>query len=205
MTAHRKPEAGIGRRSFITGLSLMATGACAPAGAIPSPAHVPLRGAERPQLVVQEIGDYECPFCAEVQPAVKRLMAEMGERIALAWRNYPLDRHPHAYHAAEAALEARAQLGDDGFWKYHDVLFANQSKLGPEDLLRFAEAFAIDRTRFARALELRIHRDEVLSDKLEIARLKLPGFGTPAFIIGSDVFVGVYSFEDLRSFVERAL
>lgn len=193
------------RRELLGGVGALALGACVPVATASVPPQLPRRGADKPELVVQEIGDYQCPFCAAVQPAVKRVMQTYGERVALVWRDYPIARHEHAMGAAEAAREAKAQLGDEGFWQYHDVLFRNQSTLAPADLLRFAEAFSIDRTRLRRALELGIHRDGVLSDKREIDALKLPGFGTPAFIIGADLFVGNYSYEELAGLVENAL
>lgn len=156
-------------------------------------------------MVIEEVGDYECPFCAAVQPAVERVMHRYGDRVALVWRNYPLSRHPHAALAAEAALEAHAQLGDDGFWQYHRVLFRNQHALDQKSLERYAEAFAIDRKRMVRALELRIHQDAVRRDMSYVDSLKLPAFGTPAFVIGADVFIGNYSFAELSEIIEEKL
>ncbi|MFO0569510.1 MAG: thioredoxin domain-containing protein [Polyangiaceae bacterium] len=194
------------RRESLAALSALIAGpGCAPVRTATIPPNLPRKGAPKPELVVQEVGDYQCPFCAEVQPAVARLMSTHAERIALVWRNYPLASHEHALGAAEAATEVRAELGDDAFWKYHDVLFRNQKALAPADLVRYAEAFPLDQKRFGRALELGIHRDSILSDKAEIASLKLPGFGTPAFLIGADVFVGTYSYEELVELVEQAL
>lgn len=193
------------RREFLGALGALALGACAPVQTVSVPPNVPRRGATKPELLLQEIGDYQCPFCAEVQPAVKRVMQTYADRVALVWRDYPMKRHEHALGAAEAAREARAQLGDEGFWQYHDVLFRNQATLARPDLERFAEAFAIDQHRFRRALDLGIHREGVLADKREVDALRLPGFGTPAFIIGDDVFVGSYSFEELAALVEKAL
>lgn len=193
------------RRDLLRSFGALAAGACMPVRTAEVPPHLPRKGAKQPELVLQEIGDYECPFCARVQPAVKRVMREYGDRVALVWRDYPLDRHLNALGAAEAAREVRAQLGDDAFWQYHDVLFAHQATLERTHLERFAEAFPIDRTRFARALDLGIHREGVMADKREIDAMKLPAFGTPAFIIGADLFVGAYSYEELAGLVEDAL
>ena len=192
------------RRAVTYLLALPVAGACRPASVVDPPANAPRRGAKEGP-VVQEVGDYECPFCAQVHPAVKQLLARYGDRIVFIWRNYPLKRHRHAALAAEAALEVRAQLGDDGFWKYHDVLLENQHALERKDLVRYTEAFGVDRKRFARALELRIHRDAVEADKRAIDALEIPRFGTPAFLIEEDAFIGVYSFEQLSALVEEKL
>ena len=193
------------RRQLVLGLSCVAIGACVPVRTVDVPPNLPRLGAQKPELVVQEIGDYQCPFCAAVQPAVKRAMQAYRDRVALVWRDYPLSRHEHALAAAEAAREVRAQLGDDAFWQYHDLLFRNQHALTLADLERYAGAFAVDRARFRRALELGVHRDGVMADKREIDALKLPSFGTPAFIIGADVFVGSYTHEELAGLIDAAL
>ncbi len=195
----------ISRRSALAALlTLPAVGTCRPSSVVQAPPNAPRRGPPDGPLV-QEVGDYECPFCAEVQPAVSQLLAAYGERIVFVWRNYPLARHPHAQLAAEAALEVRAQLGDDGFWKYHEVLLGNQHALERQQLQDYSEALGVDQGRFLRALELRVHRRSVESDKRSIQALEIPSFGTPAFLIEEDAFVGVYTFEQLAELVADKL
>ncbi len=195
----------LGRRQAIAALGALAGAACMPVSTVRVPPELPVRGARNPRLVVQEVGDFQCPFCAEVAPDVNRLMDRYADRVALVWRNYPLKRHANAELAAEAALEIRAQLGDDAFWQYHDVLFRNQQALEGPDLVRYAEAFAIDSKRFSRALEVGVHQSAVARDRRAIESLNIPGFGVPAFLVGEDAFVGSYGYEELVEIVEDAL
>ncbi len=193
------------RREF--GLVMAAAGAvaCMPVRSVTLPTNLPNKGSRKPELVVEEVGDYQCPFCAEVQPAVKALMASHGSQIALVWRNYPLRRHEFAAMAAEAALEVRAQRGDEVFWRYHDVLFQNQHALAQPDLERYAKAVGADPTRLAEALSVGVHRGAVEDDLRYINGLKLPQFGTPAFLMGEDVFIGSYSHRELVALVEEKI
>lgn len=193
------------RREFLCATAALGASGCLPTRSLTIPPDLPRRGAADPALVIEEIGDYQCPYCRAAQPHVERLLEHYAQRVTLVWRNYPLPRHEHAALAAEAALEARAQLGDDGFWRYHRVLFRNQHALERDDLERYAEAFAIERRRFSRALELRIHRDAVERDVRYVDSLELPSFGTPAFLIDGDVFIGVYTFAELSSLVDQRL
>ncbi len=183
-------------------MAALGASACMPVRSVTLPTNLPNRGARQPQLIVEEVGDFQCPFCAEVQPAVKALLASHGDRIALVWRNYPLRRHEFAAAAAEAALEVRAQRGDEAFWLYHDVLFQNQFALDLPDLERYAKTIGADPGRLREALKIGVHRSAVEDDLRYVNSLKLPGFGTPAFLIGEDAFIGSYSHRELAEIVE---
>lgn len=193
------------RRELLAALSALGGAACMPVRTADIPPNLPLKGSRQPQLVVQEVGDFQCPFCADVAPDVDRLMQRYGDRIALVWRNFPLKSHLNAQLAAEAALEVRAQKGDETFWRYHDVLFAHQDALDGPSLIRYASAFGVDERRMSRALELGVHAKDVARDKREIASLSIPGFGVPTFLIGPGAFVGGYGYDELSAIVEDQL
>jgi len=100
-----------------------------------------LRGGRR--LVVY--GDFECPYTAAAVREIGRLF-ERGAAFEVAFRYFPLrEIHPHAQAAAEAAEAAARQ---DRFWEMHDVLFRNQQRLEPADLVRYAERLSLDIGRF---------------------------------------------------------
>jgi protein-disulfide isomerase len=195
-----------GRRIWILGtLSVLASG-CTPARpSVPVPQSAPRRGPPNAKLTLQEIGDYECPFCAEVQPAVEQLMTTFGAELALVWRHYPLPSHPSALLAAESAVEVKAQLGDEGFWRYHATLFQNQAALTAPDLERYAASVGADVPRFSRALKERTHRAEVEADQRSIDQLKIERLMTPAFLLPGDHLVGAYPYDALAQWVEDRL
>ena len=61
-----------------------------------------VRGSKTGRLIV-EYGDYECPYCRDVDPATRDLLLSRPD-VRYAWRHLPLsDIHPHARLAAEAA------------------------------------------------------------------------------------------------------
>ncbi len=74
---------------------------------------------------VVEYGDYECPACAEYNSVVKQLIADYGNRVLFAFRNFPLYTiHPDAGISAQAAGAAGLQ---GKYWEMHDLLYANQN------------------------------------------------------------------------------
>jgi protein-disulfide isomerase len=98
-----------------------------------------VRGPAGAALVIV-YGDYECPFCAALEPRLARL------DLRVAFRHFPLRRaHPRAFPAACAAEAAGLQ---GAFWAMHDALFADQGRLEDPHLWRRAEALGLDLARF---------------------------------------------------------
>jgi protein-disulfide isomerase len=98
-----------------------------------------VRGAADAPLVV-EYADLECPFCAATHGRLAAL------ELRLVFRHFPVrSSHPRAWPAACAA-EAAARQGK--FWKLHDRLMADPSRLEDPDLWRHAGELELDIARF---------------------------------------------------------
>lgn len=120
----------------------------APRQEIPVAATDPSKG--RGAVEVVEFSDFECPYCQKVQPVLKNLLAQFDGKIKLVWKDFPLPNHEFAVPAAAAGRCASEQ---GMFWQYHDVLFANQDALAPEDLKRHAAGLGLDTSLFNTCLE----------------------------------------------------
>ena len=81
-------------------------------------------GNAKAAIQVVEYGDYQCPYCGDAYPVTQELVRRYGDKIAFAFRNFPLgEAHPEAFNAAIVA-EFAASLGH--FWPAHDALYENQ-------------------------------------------------------------------------------
>ena len=106
------------------------------------------RGDLNAPLVVVHYGDFECPYSGALAPLLNQLQGELGERMCLIFRAFPLsDLHPHAFRAALAA-----EASGESFWEMHDLLFANQRNLSDEDLIGYAAQVGIGRAEFTGAM-----------------------------------------------------
>src|SRR5580698_2751960 len=94
-----------------------------------------------------EYGDYQCPSCGDAHSVVKQLQEHFGDQLRFVFRNFPLDMHPYAEHAAETAEFAGAH---GKFWEMHDLLFENQSNLKDTGLLKLAVQLRLFRPSQAR-------------------------------------------------------
>jgi len=164
----------------------------------------PSLGAADAKVVVQLWSDFECPFCADVHPALTEMLRVYAGKVRLVWHDYPLPFHKHARLAAKAGREAFAQGGPQAFWKFHDAVYTAPSpKLDASGLEQFAAQIGLEPARFREALTTERHDAELQRD-LDLGNA-LGVEGTPAFLINDYFFIGAVPFEILRVVVERAL
>ena len=69
----------------------------------------PVLGPRNAAVTVVEFADYECPYCQQIYPDIKRLEKEFEGKISFAFKDCPLPMHCHAMKAAEAASCAGSQ------------------------------------------------------------------------------------------------
>lgn len=172
---------------------------------VPTPnAANPSRGAADAKVVVQLWSDFECPFCADVHPALTEMLRVYQGKVRLVWHDYPLPFHAHARLAANAGREAYAQGGAAAFWKFHDAIYGVRSpKLTVEGLSQFASLAGLDQARFREALGTQRHDAEIERDFASGNALGVEG--TPAFLVNDYFFIGAVPFEILSVVVDRAL
>jgi protein-disulfide isomerase len=137
------------------------------------------------------------------------ILQKNGASVRVVWRNDPLPMHPDAPLAAEAALEAYEQQGNVGFWKMHDLLFANQpSKTGAEGLKRpaldgYAQQLGLDMAKWNFALDSRKHKAEVDADSQAATAAGITG--TPAFVVGGYFINGAQPELRFQRLIDRVL
>ncbi|MDB4928098.1 MAG: Periplasmic thiol:disulfide interchange protein DsbA, partial [Myxococcaceae bacterium] len=155
-------------------------------------ADAPRLGPDSAPLTVVVFSDFQCPYCARARLVVSDLRALFPRAVRVVWRNLPLVRHPMARQAAEAAMEVRDQLGDEAFWRFHDLVFAHQGELSRESLVRDARAVGANAARLERSLDEGAWRAAVDGDVALAERLGVDG--TPAFVLNGTRVVGLQPF-----------
>jgi protein-disulfide isomerase len=162
-------------------------------------AGAPIIGPKNAPVVLVEFADYQCPYCQKVHPELEKLQKEFGDKLAIAFKDFPLPAHPYAEKAAEAARCA----GEQGkFWEFHNKLFEDK-KLEPADLKLEAGALQLNTSKFDACLDSGAEAAVVQKDAGEGKRLGIAG--TPSFFANGHFFSGAMSYDALRDMVAQQL
>src|ERR1700674_2180880 len=92
----------------------------------------PTRGAKASKVVVVNFDDFQCPFCARMhQELSPEIFKEYGDRVTFVYKDFPMEMHPWAMHAAVDA-NCLAAENSDAYWDFADYIHANQHEVSNE-------------------------------------------------------------------------
>jgi protein-disulfide isomerase len=168
------------------------------------------KGSEGAHVVVFEIADFQCPYCAsfaaDVFPRIDSAYVRTG-RVQWVYVNLPLPAHREAWGAAEAALCAGAV--SERFWQLHDVLYERQAEwAGAADAARrfreYAREVGADSEEYQRCVAEDRVAPLIVQDLLGATAAQISG--TPTFIVNRESkVVGLRTFEEWREILDTAI
>ena len=172
----------------------------------------PFIGDENAPVEIIEFGDYKCPHCGEFNasmvPYIKEQFIETG-KAKFYFMNYSFI----AVDSTTAALFGETvyqELGNEVFWEFHDLLFANQTtEEGQENFMgeKFLKAVLSEVAseeevkQVAQAFNNKQGADALDTD-MEMAN-NLGVKSTPTIFIGGKRFEGMTT-DDFAEMVEEA-
>jgi protein-disulfide isomerase len=146
-------------------------------------------GSKEAPLTIVEFTDYQCPFCQRFHvtafPDLKKNYIDTG-KVRFYSRDMPLDFHPNAMRAAEAA---RCASDQGQFWQLRDVMGANPNKLDLDSLVADATDLKMDVNAFRACVESEKYKNSVQTDVMDA--MKIGASGTPTFVVGKSTPDGV--------------
>jgi len=158
------------------------------------------RGPDEAPITIVEYADFECPYCRRSHPAVERILAEYGDKIRFAFRDYPLPNHNRAVPSSVAAHCAAEQ---DKYWDYHQHLMVMKGSLSDQNLMERAQENGLDMNAFQTCYQNNSYPDEI-AESLEQGR-KLGVSATPTFFINGRMVIGARPYDELKGIVEEEL
>lgn len=152
-----------------------------------------------------EYADFQCPGCAAFHPLVKQVVSEYKDKLAYAYRHFPLPQHQHAKIMARAS-EAAANQGK--FFEMQDLIFTNQTKwsiLGNVDktISDYVTKLNLDTAAFETDIDTRATKDAVEADYQSGV-----GYGvnsTPTFFLNGIKMPLPRNIDEFRALIDNAL
>lgn len=164
--------------------------------------NAPVFGAKDAKVTIIEFSDFQCPFCAKGAEILKEIKKKYGNKVKVAFKNFPLPFHNHAEHAAVAGLCANEQ-GTEYFWKMHDEMFANQDSLDAEGLKKTAKKVGLKADAFDKCLTENKHLAQVKADMEEGRKVKVKS--TPTFFINGQLINGAQPMDVFSELIDEEL
>jgi protein-disulfide isomerase len=146
-------------------------------------------GSKDAPLTMVEFTDFQCPYCERFHTStfadLKRDYIDTG-KLRFVSRDLPLDFHPNAMQAAEAARCA----GEQGqFWTMRDRMNSNPDKLDINNLVSWAQDLKLNVAGFRSCVESQKYKNAIQTDILTAQRIGANG--TPSFVLGKSTTDGV--------------
>jgi len=139
-------------------------------------------GSTNATTTLVEYGDFQCPFCASLEPNLEKLRSEHPE-VRIVYRYFPLQQHAQA----ELTVRAAEAAGKQGkYWEMHDKLYATQTdwaeKSNAQDIITgFAKDLGLNVDTFKADMFSGDITTKLTNAKAEAATLNLPG--TPSLFV----------------------
>ncbi|MBT2719960.1 thioredoxin domain-containing protein [Bacillus sp. ISL-46] len=174
----------------------------------------PFKGKESAPVSIIEFGDYKCPNCKnfakDVVPIIQQELVDTGKAKFYFMNDSFIN--VDSTRSAKFAESVLQELGNETFWKFHDLLFEKQ----PEDtkyekIDLFTEDFLVDTLKEvasgsdvdkvvknfqAKKSDNAWNKDMDYAEKLGVT-------GTPTIFVNGEKFDG-QTIDDLKDMVEKA-
>jgi protein-disulfide isomerase len=166
----------------------------------------PMKGNASAPVTFVEFSDYECPFCGKFYTDViiplQKDYIDTG-KVKLYFKDFPLNFHPNAQKAAEAARCVKEQKGDAGYFAMHNLLFENQRSLTLENYKKWAKTIGVDSALFDSCLNSGKQAKAVQDDLTYGQTLGVSG--TPTSFINGQEIVGAQPYSVVKQLIDAEL
>jgi len=151
------------------------------------------RGPENAPVTMVTFSDFECPFCRKLGPVLDSF-ATKHPNLRWVAKNFPLEMHPGARPAANAAIAAGRQ---GRYFEFQSRLVSPGSSLTRSGFLAVARDLRLDTAKFAKDLDDPRVWEPLLADEINQAQ-ELGVKGTPTvFLNGRQIHAS--SLSDLET------
>ena len=153
----------------------------------------PSQGPANAPVTIVEFADFECPFCAQAFSVIETLVNTTYKgKVKVIFKAYPLNAHPWAMKAAEAAECARMQ-NPDAFWDFARYFYTNQGSINAKNIQdnvdKLAKTQKLDEPSLKACMdspqtEARVKQDQLDGNSIHVS-------STPTFFVNGIPVVGL--------------
>ena len=157
----------------------------------------PVGGNPNGDVTIVEFFDYRCGYCKRVAPVVEKALAK-DKKIRLVYKEFPV-LGPNSVLAARAALASRAQ---GKYLVFHKALMKAKISYDEASIMKIAALVGIDTARLKKDMQAPVIQAQIAKNHALARSLNIRG--TPAFVIGDQLFPGALNPAQLARMIQQA-
>jgi len=163
------------------------------------------KGPSDAPITLVEYSDFQCPYCERGFRVVQQILKAYPGKVRFLFKNLPLPNHPLAMEGS-LRFEAIALQDPVKAYKFHDEIFANQSKLnsgGEKWLDSLAAKVGANVAKMKKDMQGDVVRGRIEADMAEAEKFGISG--TPGFVVAGVSVRGAYPFETFKEIIDKKL
>jgi len=178
----------------------------------------PARGGdEHAPVLIVGFDDLECPFCARMNAQLfPAILDRYKDQVRIVYRDFPLDQHPWAMHAAVDA-NCLASASPAGYWNYVDYVHTHAAEMGADEKTLAASEKQLDKLAMDEGARQKVNQPDLVACLLKQDDTKIKASveeaegepthinQTPVLYINGEKVEGVVPMETIYSVIDRAL
>lgn len=172
-------------------------------------------GSEKAPVRIVVFDDLECPFCARMHAQMfPAILQRYGDKVRIAYKDFPLSQHPWAIHAAIDA-DCLGDLSTPAYWSYVDYMHAHAAQIGGDEHSLTAAKIELDKVANETGAANKVDRTKLQAciakqDETGVNKSLREGEslninGVPALYINGQVINGAAPIEFVYRAVDDAL
>lgn len=163
------------------------------------------KGPKDAPITIVEYSDFQCPYCKRGADTMKEVKDKFGDKVKILFKHLPLDFHPQAMPAAKY-FEAIGMQSPEKAFKFHDMVFEKQDRLGSEKekfLDEVAKQVGADMKKLKKDIDSPAVMAVINADKAEANKFEF--FGTPGYLVNGVSIKGAYPLPEFEKIINRHL
>jgi protein-disulfide isomerase len=173
-------------------------------------------GPNAPVLIVG-FDDLECPFCAKMNEELfPAILNRYKDQVRIVYRDFPLEQHPWAIHAAVDA-NCLGAASTEGYWNFVDYVHAHAADLPYEEKSIPKSNETLDKLALDEGTRQKVNQPELVACVLkqdaskvkasvdEALRDPLSVDSTPVLFVNGEKITGVVPVETIFQVIDGAL
>jgi len=178
----------------------------------------PARGGdEHAPVLIVGFDDLECPYCARMNAQLfPAILDRYKDQVRIVYRDFPLDQHPWAIHAAVDA-NCLAAATPAGYWNYVDYVHSHAAEMGADEKSLAASEKQLDKLAMDEGARQKVNQPDLVACLLKQDATKVKASvdeamgdpthidQTPVLYINGEKVEGVLPIETIYRVIDRAL